>query len=333
MVTIKQIAAEAGYSSATVSRLLNNDPTLSITDETKDRILSVAAKLGYTKRNLEPPRHDIGLFYWLTPEEDLQDTYFEAMRECLEAHATKARMRLHLYEHGTDIASIQEPLDGFLAMGNFSAAELDALSTLSPYGVFLDSNPDPTRFHAVLPNLSQITRSAIDAFRQAGITRIGFIGPTYFNPNTQQAEPDIRQRIFEQYMHQLGLLDSDLVFSEGNVSVTTGKILAQQILNKFGPDHLPAGLFIGSDPIAVGVLQVFNNAGIVVPRDTALISVNNLELAKYLSPPLSTFNISVDDETRMAVNMLVDALAGMRTTPKFVCHMGAELVLRQSFTG
>ena len=333
MVTIKQIATESGYSSATVSRLLNNDPTLSITDDTKDRILAVAAQLGYTKRNLEPPRHDIGLFYWLTPEEDLQDTYFEAMRECLEEHANKARMRLHIYEHGTDIKAIQEKLDGFLAMGNFTAAELDALGALSPYGVFLDSNPDPTRFHAVLPNLSQITRSAIDAFVKAGITRIGFIGPTYFNPNTHQEEPDIRERIFEQYMQQLGLWEPEFVFSHGNVSVTNGKVLAQQALDKFGPDHLPAGLFIGSDPLAVGVLQVFNNAGVVVPRDTALISVNNLELAKYLSPPLSTFNISLDDETRMAVSMLVDALAGKHTAPKFVCHMGAELVLRQSFTG
>ncbi|WP_054713855.1 LacI family DNA-binding transcriptional regulator [Lacticaseibacillus manihotivorans] len=117
MVTIKQIATESGYSSATVSRLLNNDPTLSITDDTKDRILAVAAQLGYTKRNLEPPRHDIGLFYWLTPEEDLQDTYFEAMRECLEEHANKARMRLHIYEHGTDIQAIQEKLDGFFGDG------------------------------------------------------------------------------------------------------------------------------------------------------------------------------------------------------------------------
>lgn len=332
MVTIKQIAAESGFSSATVSRLLNNDATLSITDDTKDRILNVAAKLGYTKRDLEPSRHDIGLFYWLTPEEELQDTYFEAMRKHLSDHAIKARMRLHLYKHGTDIASIKESLDGFFAIGNFTESELAELAKLSPYGVFIDSNPDPTRFHAVLPNLSQITRSAIDAFIEAGITKIAFVGGTYFNPNTNVEEPDIRETSFIEYMKRKGLYDPEYIFSQGNVSVNTGKILAQQLLDKFGPTHLPEGLFIGSDPIAVGVLQILNNAGVVIPRDTSLISVNNIELSKYLSPPLSTFDISLNDETRMAVNVLTDAMDAARTAPKFVCHMSANLIVRQSFS-
>lgn len=50
MVTIKQIAQEAGFSQATVSRLLNDDPTLSVTPATKNKILTVANRLGYGKR-------------------------------------------------------------------------------------------------------------------------------------------------------------------------------------------------------------------------------------------------------------------------------------------
>lgn len=49
MVTVKEVAQRAGYSSATVSRLLNGDPTLSITDQTRDKILAVADVLGYWK--------------------------------------------------------------------------------------------------------------------------------------------------------------------------------------------------------------------------------------------------------------------------------------------
>ena len=47
MVTIKQIAEESGFSQATVSRLLNEDPTLSVSPATKNKILTVANKLGY----------------------------------------------------------------------------------------------------------------------------------------------------------------------------------------------------------------------------------------------------------------------------------------------
>ena len=47
MTTIKEIALESGYSPATVSRLLNNDPNLSITADTKNKILEIANRLGY----------------------------------------------------------------------------------------------------------------------------------------------------------------------------------------------------------------------------------------------------------------------------------------------
>lgn len=53
MVTIKKIAEESGYSPATVSRLLNNDPNLSITADTKNKILEIANKLGYWKDHQE----------------------------------------------------------------------------------------------------------------------------------------------------------------------------------------------------------------------------------------------------------------------------------------
>ncbi len=332
MVTIKKIAETAGFSPATVSRLLNNDPSLSITDETKERILQVAEDLGYTGHKIEPPRRDIGLFYWLSPEEELQDTYFETMRRLVVESAEKQRMNLHLFEQGTAISDIQQPLEGFIAIGNFKAAELDALDALSPYGVFLDTNPDPNRFHAVLPNLSQITRSAIDAFVEKGFSRIGFIGGKWIDADDGSEEDDIREVIFKQYMKQKGLYHSEFVFSAGNVSVHTGQVLAQQVVDRFKGGPLPEGFYIGSDAIAVGALQVFTNAGIVVPRDTSLISVNNIELAKYLSPPLSSFNISLHDETRMAINILSDAMSSQRQMPKYVCHVGGDLVIRQSFS-
>ena len=51
MTTIKEIAAKSGFSPATVSRLLSNDPRLSVTSETKSKILKVANELGYFKKN------------------------------------------------------------------------------------------------------------------------------------------------------------------------------------------------------------------------------------------------------------------------------------------
>lgn len=331
MVTIKHIAEAAGFSNATVSRLLNNDPTLSVTEETRNKILQAAEDLGYTHRKADPPRRDIGLFYWLTPEEELQDVYFESMRKHVVHYATEARMNIHMYEHDTNIAKIKEHLDGYIAIGNFKRAELAQLTSLSPYGVFVDSSPDPTRFNAVLPNLAQITTSAIDAFLDKGFTHIGFIGGKFIDADNGDEHTDIRESTFVEYLQAKGLYDPTLVFSSGNVSVKTGQKLAEEIIETCGIDGLPDCFFIGSDPVAVGVLQTFSSAGIVVPRDTQLISVNNIEVTKFLSPPLSTFNISQRDETRLAVTYLSDIMSGQRKTPKVIMHVGGELIRRQSF--
>ena len=66
MATIKDIAQKASVSAATVSRILNQDDTLSVTDETKQRVLKVAQELNYTKhlKNTVEKSISIGIFQW-----------------------------------------------------------------------------------------------------------------------------------------------------------------------------------------------------------------------------------------------------------------------------
>lgn len=78
MTTIKEIAAKSGFSPATVSRLLNNDSRLSVTPETKSKILKVANELGYFKKrnNVSDLKPEIALLYRVNGKEQLQDEYF-----------------------------------------------------------------------------------------------------------------------------------------------------------------------------------------------------------------------------------------------------------------
>ena len=54
---------------------------------------------------------------------------------------------------------------------------------------------------------------------------------------------------------------------------------------------LPDAFIVASDALAIGVLQAFNEAGIRLPQDTAIISINNIEVSQYVSPPLTTYSI------------------------------------------
>ena len=78
MATIKDIAAKAGVSIATVSRVLNHDETLNAQEETKKRIFEIAEELEYKVRAQKKRRKKlkIGVFYSYSPEEELEDPYY-----------------------------------------------------------------------------------------------------------------------------------------------------------------------------------------------------------------------------------------------------------------
>jgi LacI family transcriptional regulator len=79
MVTIKDIAKQAHLSSATVSRVLKGDLTLSVSQETRDRIFHTAQKLGYTKhikKQAPQQKGTIGIVQWYTESEELADLYY-----------------------------------------------------------------------------------------------------------------------------------------------------------------------------------------------------------------------------------------------------------------
>lgn len=86
MATIKDIAQKASVSAATVSRILNQDDTLSVTDETKQRVLKVAQELNYTKhlKNTVEKSISIGIFQWYSVFQELEDPYYQAIRVGIE---------------------------------------------------------------------------------------------------------------------------------------------------------------------------------------------------------------------------------------------------------
>ena len=73
MITIKEIAQQAGFSTSTVSRLLSNDPSLSVSPETKQKILNTALSLGYERKYIKTIIEKIALLFWITEIEELED--------------------------------------------------------------------------------------------------------------------------------------------------------------------------------------------------------------------------------------------------------------------
>lgn len=328
MATIKDIAEEAGFSISTVSRVLNNDPSLSVPDETREKIYEIAEKLNYRKKTVRLLVKNIAFLYWLTDKEELEDVYFKQMRLEIEKWAGKFNVELTTYKISDGIQSIPDTTEGFIAVGMFSDKELEYLRGITSKGVFIDTTPDPNHYDSVRPDLVQMTKKTIDLFMEKGHREIGFIGGTYHNPNTDQEEMDVRERAFRAYMEEKGILNDSYIFTNRGFQVDNGYLLMKKAIENLG-DKLPTAFFIAADPIAVGCLQALNEHGISIPNRVSLISINNISVAKYVSPPLTTYNIDMKEMCKNAIELLLEQVLEKRKIVKTL-YLGAELIVRKS---
>lgn len=333
IATIKEIAAKAGYSPATVSRLLNNDPNLSTTAETRQKIMAVADELGYwedhQRRAARPEHYNLALLYRISGEEQLQDEYFAFLRRAINHEAKLEGISLQSFQKIDDLIAEASAFNGFIGVGadRVTLDKLTALHEKLPAGVFIDINLAPRLFDSVKPNLELTVQDALQKLVTAGHQRIGFIGGQGLNLNNIQ-QRDAREIAFREFTSLQGIREAP-VFIGGQFNVSTGYQLGKRVLEQSG-DHLPDAFIVASDTLSVGVLQAFNEAGVIVPRDTAVVSINNSEVANYVSPPLSSYNINQETLSRMALRLLQD-LIKHPGRPHVHLQVNTDLVVRKSF--
>ncbi|WP_349829681.1 LacI family DNA-binding transcriptional regulator [Bifidobacterium pseudocatenulatum] len=316
MATIKEIAQRTGFSQATVSRLLNGDPTLSVREETRRKIIQASEDLGYsvqTKRIVIP--HEVALLDNEKSDEALRDSYFTDLRSALECNAEQQRMEMTVFHNLDDMIARSSKFDGFMAIGadQISEEDLERLHRAMPYGVFIDVNPAPNLFDSVQPDLQQTMHDAVAACAAKGMKRVGFIGGKGCLMNFYEVDEENRATYFRREARRFGIQSDGLVYSDGLFTVSNGRALGEQFVR----DHN-------------GVLQAFNAVGVLVPRDISVISINNQTISQLTSPPLSTFSIDQNELARVATLMLGDAISGKRTIRQHA-YLSTSLVVRDSF--
>lgn len=328
MATRKQIAELAGVSQATVSRLLNGDAKLRITAQTRRRIMRAAAQLGYTAFTSRmiavlnaPPEID-----------ELQDAYFQSLREELRTAAEEQGSTLAFFASIDELIDAADDYDGFIAIGpaTFTREQLGQLRRALPYGTFIDTNPAPDWFDSVRPDLSQTMLDALDALQGAGHTRIGFIGGIGAIMGLHNQPEDIRMLAFTDWSRRLHLDNDALIYASGPFTVDNGRALAERMLAQHSPDALPDALVVASDPMAVGALQALAAASVRVPHDMAVVSVDNLPICQYTAPALSSFDIDRHELVYTALETLTDAIARDRGTRRHIL-ISTKLICRASF--
>lgn len=301
MATIKEIAEIVGVSSAAVSRVLNYDEGISVSEETREAIFATAEKIGYKKKVIYPKIENVALLYFTDNEDELEDVFYRGVREEVIKQAKKMNIRLQIYDRRDGMSVIPRDLNAFIAVGWLTRKEINQLYKICPRGVFIGTSPDEKLFDAVRPNMDSFVTQMVDYFVEKGHKKIGFIGGSDRNIDTGKPSMDIREWSFRQSVAYYHCLEEEYILISEKFTVDEGYRMGKELLKK---SSLPTALCIASDTLAVGVLQALNKKGIQVPEQMALFSINDVNIAKYLSPPLTTIHIDIPCICETALDLL-----------------------------
>ncbi|HAX73616.1 MAG TPA: LacI family transcriptional regulator [Firmicutes bacterium] len=328
MATIKDIAKKVGVSNATVSRVLNHDEGISVSQEKREDIFRVANELGYKKKVVNPKIENVALLYWICEEEELQDIYFNAIFSELIEQCKQKNISLQLYKKEDGVQAIKKETNAFIAIGYFNRKELDYLQRVTSNGIFIDSAPDEKYFDSVRPNLNSIVTQIVDYLVEKEHQKIGFIGCSDPDIETSRPTIDIRESSFTQRANYHSVYDEKAIFITDQVTVAQGYRLGQLAIEKLG-DELPTAFCVASDTLAIGVLQAFHEAKIDVPSRVAFFSINDTNVSQYVSPPLTTFHIDIPLLCESAIDLLQERMIKGRQITKTVSINGVP-VFRKS---
>ena len=311
MATLKDIATEAGVSLATVSRVLNDDPTLNVKEETKHRILEVAEKLEYKSTSSRKAQvhtvghHHILAIYSYQQDLEINDPYYLAIRHGIETQCEKLGIELTNCYFNNALPELKK-VTGVLIVGQPSRAIRDAATALTDNVCFIDFHEPGSSYDAVDIDLVRIAKEVIDFFIAQGARRIGFIGG-----QDEPGKADIREAAFVEYGRLKGVVSEEDIW-RGGFSSSSGYELAKTMLAKA---DFPTALFVASDSIAIGVLRAIHERGLSIPEDISLISVNDIPTARFTFPPLSTVRIHSEMMGSQGVNLLVEKARDGRALP------------------
>lgn len=326
MATIKEIAQQLNISNTTVSRVLNYDETISVSSETREAIFATAEKIGYKKKVIYPKIENVVLLYCVDDTEELENQYYKSIKKEILIQSKRNNIYFDVIEDKDEIAKLKK-INGFIAIGLFTRDELNKLYKLSCNGVFIDSSPDEKLFDAVRPNLDSFVTQIVDYFVVKKFKEIGFIGGHDRSIESDKPLMDIREWSFRQSAEYYGVLNEDYIYITDNYSVNDGYVIAKKMVES---GKIPQALCVASDTLAVGVLQALNELNIHIPEEVSVFSINDINVAQYVSPPLTTFHIDIPMMCESAIELLRNRVLNKRTITKAIFINGIPVFRKSS---
>ena len=333
------VARLAGVSRTTVSFVINNQTggRVPISDETRQRVLDAIAELEYVpdaraQALRSGSTQTIGL---IIP--DIHNPHFWEVADGVEQEAYAAGYHILLSsippenDQAEDIFKnlSHRRIDGLIMVPSFIYQSQEAQKTLAQLlkrrvpivGIMADRGDKNYNFDRVISDYRDTTTEAMQHLLSLQHRRIGLI----YGIAIPELGED-RLVAYQQSLKASGLpVDPDLIVQCGP-TIEDSYQATRQLLTLSSP---PTALLTINDFLAIGALRAIKDLGMDVPRDISLFGYDNVPLAKYLVPRLSTASKDGEKMGRKAVQLLLARLQNP-DRPRQEIRLPARLILRES---
>jgi LacI family transcriptional regulator len=333
--SIKEVALKAGVSIATVSRVING--TGPVAAETRRRILEAIEGLRYVPhgaaRSLITNQTDtIGV---LLP--DLYGEFFSEVIRGIDAAARRRGYHVLISGFHSDRAEIEAVLRAL-------RGRVDGLIVLSPdvdaqglrrnlpetlpvvlLNTQIDGRVDGAAFDAINLDNHGGAFAMVRHLADLGHQRIALIrGPE------ENADARERLRGYRDALRSLGIAPSDGLELGGDFSEESGQRAGRR-LQTLRPR--PTAVFAANDSMAIGCLFALREAGVEVPGEVALAGFDDIPIARYLTPSLSSVHVPIAELGTRAMERLLHAVKSKNGHERRQETVATTLVVRESCGG
>lgn len=325
-VTIRDVAAEAGVSHQTVSRVINKSHA--VRPETRARVEAAIAQLGFlpdaAARSMASGR--TAILACFAP--NLTDYTFASIIDGAEREARR---------HGYYLMSATAPdSETFAVLVDqiIAGRRADGMMVINPYAddrhrflpsgfpmVFAGARPREEAADSVALDDVAVARQATEHLLSLGHTRLAMVT----GPMAEDCSQD-RALGFELAMTAAGLPVDTVPVLEGDWSAASGYRAFEELAQL---DPLPTAVFAQNDQMAVGVLRAARDAGLALPEQLSVIGVDDIPLAAFFAPPLTTVRQDFAAIGRRAAELLIRAVEEP-DSPREHLLLPGEMLLRRS---
>ncbi len=332
MATIRDIAALAEVSIASVSRILNNDVSFNTTEATRQKVFDAARKLNYQyspnrKKRKQAASNSIVCIHRLTPEKQV-DSYYASILHGIQSYLEQNGYSLDFVQSQFDVAEkgnlealFRTPRKGLILMDAFSEELTQFIRSKVKHIVGIDT--ENVDIDNVRYNRFEAGCKAMQYLIDNGHKKIAYVGSNIPHKNNLDFG---RSEAYVRMMKANGfpVRPEWIIDCEWKRQTCFDKTL-----NLLKSEELPTAIFVGSDHMAISCIAALHQAQLSIPDDISVIGISNIEGSAYLTPPLTTVAVPQIEMGEIAAEALLSRINGNSTVAKQI-FVPTKLIVRQS---